>query len=145
MTCTGFSGAEIKGFLGDPTRLFMKPVKPDFFRRTAVILSSLASSENLLDRLSALPPLDFSLSGSEAPEKLADWRRAGGAMAFVSGDVYEEGGGAGRWGAWCVVGDLVASIRLRMAVPSNGAPISSSDVLELSGRERGGASERLAF
>lgn len=34
---------------------------------------------------------------------------------------------------WCV-GDFVASMRLRMAVPSKGAPISSSEVLVLRGR-----------
>jgi hypothetical protein len=34
------------GFLGDPTKLFMKPEKPDFFRKTAT-LGSLPSSEYL--------------------------------------------------------------------------------------------------
>lgn len=37
------------GFLGEPTKLVMKPEKPDFFLRTEVILGSLDSSENLLD------------------------------------------------------------------------------------------------
>lgn len=35
------------GFLGEPTRLVMKPVKPDFFLSTDG-LGSFASSENLL-------------------------------------------------------------------------------------------------
>ncbi len=87
----------------------------------------------------------FSLSGSGPVEKLADWRRAGGAMAPVSDAACERGGGAGRWGACCDVGDLVPSMRLRMALPSKGAPISSSDVLELRERDRGAGSERRSF
>lgn len=38
----------MSGFLGEPTRLVMKPVKPDFFLNTDGILGSFASSENLL-------------------------------------------------------------------------------------------------
>lgn len=45
VTWTGFSGAEINGFFGDPTRLFMKPENPDFFLSTLGILLSLFSSE----------------------------------------------------------------------------------------------------
>lgn len=42
------------------------------------------------------------------------------------------GGGAGRWGT--SGGAFMASMRLRMAMPSKGAPMSSADVLSLSGR-----------
>lgn len=42
------------------------------------------------------------------------------------------GGGAGRWGT--SGGAFMASMRLRMAMPSKGAPMSSAEVLSLSGR-----------
>jgi hypothetical protein len=45
VTWTGFSGAEIRGFFGDPTKLFIKPEKPDFFLSTLGSLLSLDSSE----------------------------------------------------------------------------------------------------
>lgn len=130
----------MRGFLGEPTRLFMKPEKPDFFRRTEDILGSLASSENRLAD-SVRVKGTFSLRGSAPDEKLADWRRLGGCdgggggmVAAASGEVREGRGGAGRRGTSCDgVGDLVASMRLRIAVPSKGAPSSSSEVLEFSG------------
>ena len=34
VTCTGFSGTEMTGFLGDPTSVLMRPEKPDFFLKT---------------------------------------------------------------------------------------------------------------
>jgi hypothetical protein len=45
VTWTGFSGAEMSGFFGDPTKLVMKPEKPDFFLSMLGILLSLDSSE----------------------------------------------------------------------------------------------------
>lgn len=70
------------GFLGEPTRLVMKPVKPDFFLRTDGILGSFASSENLLGPFNwfsdTLAPCDFSAAMmSGAAEKLADCSRVG--------------------------------------------------------------------
>ena len=163
MTWTGFSGAEIKGFFGDPTKLFIKPEKPDFFLSMPGTLDSLPSPECLLLLDELLSDLDvFSLGGScSADEKLADWRNDDAPMVLFDvvdlGDfdgfedltalesVFERdrasvgGGGAMRRGerllncAIVFVGvvagaadSFVASIRLRMALPSNGAPISSS-------------------
>ncbi len=145
----------MRGFFGDPTRLFIKPEKPDFFLRTPGIFTSLDSSENRLEAgaLSILGTAVFSLRSGcsdDAVEKLVVWGREGGPMALASEGARDSGiggGGAGRgggscldsWGGcwWCTgdcTGDFVASIRLRIAVPSNGAPMSSSDVLVLRGR-----------
>lgn len=123
------------GFFGEPTRLVMKPEKPDFLRRTEAILGSwsLDSSENRFDWddwfSKALEPCDFSAAAmlSAAAEKLADCRW-GRPATRGSGVVWTGRGMVGRWGG---IGDLVASMRLRMAEPSKGAPMNSSDALEL--------------
>ncbi len=106
------------GFLGDPTRLVMKPENPDFFRSIPGGLESLDSSENLLE--AGMPSiLDFSLrtDGSDAAvEKLGVLESEGGPMPMLRGtelacDCDRESdrgsgcggagaGGAGRWGAW---------------------------------------------
>lgn len=87
MTCTGFSGAEINGFFGEPTRLFMKPEKPDFFLKTLGILVSFVSSEYLFGpvELSVFDePLAFSFrDDASVAEKLADWRRGGGELPMT--------------------------------------------------------------
>jgi hypothetical protein len=41
----GFSGADIIGFFGDPTKLVMKPENPEFFLSMLGSLLSLLSSE----------------------------------------------------------------------------------------------------
>jgi len=109
----------------------------------------LDSSENRLDTgaLSILEVAAFSpvtgLSDSVL-EILLVCGNGGGPIPRGSGLVCDGGGaaggagGAGRWGAkWCAgdgIGDFVAAMRLRMALPSNGAPISSSEVFVLRGR-----------
>ena len=118
------------GFLGDPIRLFMKPEKADFFLSTADF-GSLLSSEFLLGLINWL-------SGTRAPwdesavEELACWRRDGlmvylwAMLALSGGEMlvrWKEGAAGGK------VGDLKASMRLRMAAPSNGAPMKSSEGL----------------
>jgi hypothetical protein len=117
----------------------MKPEKPDFFLRTPAALGSLLSSECLLEAIrevsGTLAPWDFSFTRVSAAEKLADWRSAGGPIVLASGEVCDGGGGGecwmeSCWGGDCWMGDFVSSMRLRMAVPSKGAPISSADVLE---------------
>lgn len=106
MRWTGFSGAEIRGFLGDPTKLVMKPEKPDFFLRTAEGLASLASSEYRLGGTVLLSTLDSDLSSlltmvsalESAAVKLADWRSGGGGgggMALVAASSAPTSGGAG--------------------------------------------------
>jgi len=141
VTCTGFSGADISGFLGDPTKLFTKPENPDFFLNMPGALDSLPSPECLLDgaELSILVPDDFSLTRVfSVDEKLADWRNDE-PIVLVSDVEWDSdrdsGGGAGRGVGWLwLTDDFVASMRLRIAVPSKGAPISSADVFELRGR-----------
>lgn len=137
MTCTGFSGAEIVGFLGEPTpKLVMKPEKPDFFLKTEAILGSFVSSEKRFDcdnwASAALEPCDFSAAAimSAAAEKLADcrWDRP---ARRASGVVWAFREKVGRVGE---EGDLMASMRLRMAEPSKGAPMNSSDAREWSRR-----------
>lgn len=127
--------------MGDPTRLFIKPEKPDFFLSTDD-LGSLLSSEYRLGLINWLSVMreswDLTLMKVEsAAEKLTDWRRDG-LMMRVSALVLALGGGGtlGRWRVAGVVrdGEFMASMRLRIAAPSNGAPMKSSDGLLLRGR-----------
>lgn len=116
------------GFLGEPTRLVMKPEKPDFFLSTEVILGSFDSSEKRFALSDGLEPCDFSEAAmGSAAEKLADCRNRPAVRA--SGVVKAARGMLGRLGDRA--GDLVASMRLRMAEPSKGAPMNSSEALEL--------------
>jgi hypothetical protein len=136
--------------LGEPTNPLINPEKPDFFLRTPMGFGSLLLSSEYrfgaIDEagvMSILVANDFSFTSVSAAEsaKLAERRSGGGPMmlpVLASGVVYKGMGGGGRW-KLCELpgdmGDLVASMRLRIAVPSNGAPISSSEVLVLKGRE----------
>lgn len=100
-------------------------------------------------------------TGRSVPGKVADWRSGGGEcpMARVSGFGRGDWAGAERGGPWpwlalvplllfllgswlFCASDLVASIRLRIAVPSKGAPMSSSEVLVLRGGRAPGGRER---
>ena len=107
----------MRGFLGDPTKLFIKPEKPDFFLRTPPILGSLASSENRLGATGVASTLEGNLSSlirvsaaESAAEKLADWRKEGGGMVFWGSEPPTGGAGAGRrgglcsWCGWCCWG-----------------------------------------
>lgn len=73
MTWTGFSGAEINGFLGEPTRLVMKPEKPDFFLSTPGILGSLPESPEKRFEEGAL-----SILGTVVFSPTTTWREAPG-------------------------------------------------------------------
>lgn len=83
------------GFLGEPTRLFMKPEKPDFFRRTAD-LGSLPSSEYRLvlpmePSVGARGPRPFSDRDESIPVKLAEGRKMGVA-SWESAPILRSGG-----------------------------------------------------
>ena len=81
VTCTGFSGAEMTGFLGDPTSVLMRPEKPDFFLKTPG-LGSFVSSEYLLGPVNWLSPTrgpcwafsDNGMAMGDSREKLVEWR-----------------------------------------------------------------------
>lgn len=66
----------MSGFFGDPTKLFIKPEKPDFFLSMLGILLSLVSSEYRLGGAAAPSILDapgFSLmTGRSVAGKVAD-------------------------------------------------------------------------
>lgn len=107
----------------------MKPEKPDFFLSTEAILGSFDSSEKRFALSDGLEPCDFSEAAMEsaAAEKLAECRNR--PAVRVSGVVKAARGMFGRLGD--VAGNFVASMRLRMAEPSKGAPMNSSEALEL--------------
>lgn len=67
------------GFLGDPTRLFMKPEKPDFFRNTADLTSRPSSEKRFgLTRPSGpRGPWAFSDRDESIAVKLAEVRSRG--------------------------------------------------------------------
>jgi hypothetical protein len=113
----------------------MKPEKPDFFLSTADF-NSLPSSEyrfglSIWFSVTRVPCV-FSLINGSAEVKLADWRSVG-LMMRVSVAALINGGGIFcrcNDGCWTVAGALMASIRLRIAAPSKGAPMKSSDAFE---------------
>ena len=98
----------MSGFLGDPTRLVMKPEKPDFFLNMPGALDSLDSSENRLDTdaLSIFGIMVFSPVEDRSDavvEKLAAWGSGGGPMT-TRGPELEFGSGVGAGGADCTGG-----------------------------------------
>lgn len=90
------------GFLGDPTKLFMKPEKPDFFLNMPGIFDSLDSSEFRFDveALSTLTVRGFSLmTGISDFDELDDSGSSGGGPMLLGSEVVcKGGGGAGRGG-----------------------------------------------
>lgn len=88
------------GFFGVPTRLFMKPEKPDFLRRTPM-RGSFASSEYLLGLIIEFsvtrPPCDFSFIMEESFVKLWDCLRAGPLMRESVADLMSGAGALCRW------------------------------------------------
>jgi hypothetical protein len=69
------------GFFGDPTKVLIRPEKPDFFLKTPGPLGSLDSSEYRFEVLIGASLMrvacDFSDMVALAAEKLAEWRRVG--------------------------------------------------------------------
>ena len=91
MTCTGFSGADILTFRGEPRTLFTKVEKPPFFFHGAKFL---ASSEYLLDEELVADRVGVSSLERSSTEKLADCLKVG-LMIRVSGLVLDKGGAPG--------------------------------------------------
>lgn len=116
--------------MGEPTRLVMKPEKPDFFLKTEAIFGSFDSSEKRFELSPGFEPWDFSEAAmvlSAAAETLRE--RPSRPAERGSGEVKAARETEGLCGE--AAGDFVASIRLRMAEPSKGAPMKSSEACEL--------------
>ena len=136
----------------------MKPEKPDFFLSTLGILVSLVSSECLFPAgpASVFDELVFSFITCVSVEETFEYCRRGGGGEWPIARVLlalacDNGGRAAAvlllllslplplkplmgllvelYVGDIAVGDFVASMRLSIALPSKGAPISSSEVL----------------
>jgi hypothetical protein len=126
------------GFFWEPTKLFMRLERPVFLRKTEPFPSLPSSDWRLmLENESPVVRLvkDFS-ERSMAAKVVAAPGKVGLATPVLLAPERELSSGGGICGRWsdedcwwlgCEADSLVASRRLRIAAPSNGAPIKSSE------------------